>query len=185
MCGGRPVAVVPTSTPTRSCPAKNTNNGSSGRRAARATLGGGFPTRTLSICAAGSHFPMVHVSAQPPSHPGRSDFPSPVGGSSQFPQGTFPCQSKLKHSSAYTPGRHGYNLDSTCERRLSPLPGSKPGSVTSAMPTTHREPLCPAKGVTPPSGQRQCAVSVSVTRPSSLVPAHASDQNPSADFSCP
>ena len=91
---------------------------------------------------------MVHVSAQPPSHPGRSDFPSPVGGSSQFPQGTFPCQSKLKHSSAYTPGRHGYNLDSTCERRLSPLPGSKPGSVTSAMPTTHREPLCPAKGVT-------------------------------------
>jgi hypothetical protein len=54
----------------------------SSRRTARAILGGGFPTGTLSICAAGSQFPMIGVSVQPSSHPGRSDFPSPVGGGS-------------------------------------------------------------------------------------------------------
>jgi hypothetical protein len=56
----------------------------SSRRTARATVGGGFPARTLSVCAAGSQFPIVAVSVQPSSHPGRSGFPSPVGGGSFF-----------------------------------------------------------------------------------------------------
>jgi hypothetical protein len=156
----------------------------SGRRAARATLGGGFPTRTVSMCAAGSQFPLVHVSAQPPSHPGRSDFPSPVGGSSWFPQGTFPQQPKLKHSSAYTPDRHGYNPGSTCE------------SVDHCYPVLCPEvplPQCPllteSRFAWPQCyrvpGRCRSTVSVGVTRPSSLIPAHASDQNPLADFGCP
>ncbi len=85
----------------------------SSRRAARATLGGGFPSRTLSVCAAGSQFPMIAVSVQPSSHPGRSDFPSPVGGDSYSPRGTFPYRLRFKHSPAYASRRHGYIPGST------------------------------------------------------------------------
>ena len=49
---------------------------------------------------------------KPPSHPGRSDFPSPVG-SSSFPQRTFPGLPRFKHSPAYTPWRQGYTASST------------------------------------------------------------------------
>jgi hypothetical protein len=52
---------------------------SSGRNTARATLGREFPTCTFSVCAAGSSFRHRSRFRKPPSHPGRSDFPSPVG----------------------------------------------------------------------------------------------------------
>jgi hypothetical protein len=52
---------------------------SSGRNTARATLGREFPTCTLSVCAAGSSCRHRARCRKPPSHPGRSDCPSPVG----------------------------------------------------------------------------------------------------------
>ena len=108
---------------------------------ARAILGGGFPTCTLSVCAAGSQFPIIHVAIQPSSHPGRSDFPSPVGGDSYFPRGTFPTRRRLKHSLACTPQRTGYILGST-SYSATRSSGSVPGYAAASMPTAHREPLC-------------------------------------------
>jgi len=165
------------------CP-QEPKTGLSGRRAARATLGGGFPTRTLSICAAGSQFPIIHVSAQPPSHPGRSDFPSPVGGSSHFPQGTFPCQSKLKHSFAYTPDRHGYNPGSTRENQST---STRFCVRQRCLRNAHYSPRAALPDLRRYRQSERCrgTVLVGVTRPSSLIPAHASDQNPPADFGCP
>jgi hypothetical protein len=52
---------------------------SSGRNTARATVGREFPSCTLSVYAAGSSFRHSSRFRKPPSHPGRSDFPSPVG----------------------------------------------------------------------------------------------------------
>ena len=49
------------------------------RNAARAGLGGEFPTRTLSVMRRVPNSTIPHVSASPPCHPGRSDFPNPVG----------------------------------------------------------------------------------------------------------
>jgi len=49
------------------------------RSAARAALGGELPTRTLSVERRDPNSTIAHVSASPPFHPGRSDFPSPVG----------------------------------------------------------------------------------------------------------
>jgi hypothetical protein len=51
----------------------------SGRNTARATVGREFPSCTLSVCAAGSSFRHRSRVRKPPSHPGRSDVPSPVG----------------------------------------------------------------------------------------------------------
>ncbi len=58
------------------------------RITARAVLSGESTNSTLT-----------HVSASPPFHPGRSDFPSPVGDLDTqvlFPYGAFPVTSKLK-----------------------------------------------------------------------------------------
>ena len=85
--------------------------------------------------------PIAHVSVEPSSHPGRSDFPSPVGGDSWFPRGTFPCNRKLKHSPAYAPRLHGYNLGSTL-RMAQPISGTVSGGHAILVPTAHREPLC-------------------------------------------
>jgi hypothetical protein len=49
------------------------------RSVARAALGGELPTRTLSVERRDPNSTIAHVSASPPFHPGRSDFPSPVG----------------------------------------------------------------------------------------------------------
>ena len=108
----------------------------SSRRTARATVGGGFPTRTLSVCAAGSQFPIVAVSVQPSSHPGRSDFPSPVGGDSYSPRETFPYRLKFKHSPAYASRRHGYIPGSTsCPVAHSSGPVSGSVSCRCLLPT--------------------------------------------------
>ena len=55
---------------------------------------------------------------------------------------------ELKHSSAYPPTRHGYNLDSTCERCASLVPGSEPGSVTSTNAHYSPRAALPSEGVT-------------------------------------
>ena len=57
----------------------------SGRNTARATVGGEFPSRTLSIVRRVPKFHHSSLFRKPPSHPVRSDFPSTVGGSSYFP----------------------------------------------------------------------------------------------------
>jgi hypothetical protein len=51
----------------------------SGRSAARMTLGREFPPPALSICEAGASFSHSPRFRKPPSHPGRSAFPSPGG----------------------------------------------------------------------------------------------------------
>ncbi len=49
------------------------------RNAARITVGRELPTRTLSVVRRVPISTIVYVSASPPFHAGRSDFPSPVG----------------------------------------------------------------------------------------------------------
>ena len=102
---------------------------------------------------------IIHGSAQPSSHPGRSDFPSPVGGDSYSPRGTFPYGRKLKHSPASTPRRYGYIPGST-SRKAAPFSGSVSGHAAVPMPAAHREPLCaiaalPLSPGAPGAGQRE------------------------------
>jgi hypothetical protein len=52
---------------------------SSGRNTARATVGREFPTCTFAVCAAGSSFRHRSRVRMPPSPPGRSACPRPVG----------------------------------------------------------------------------------------------------------
>ena len=116
---------------------------------------------------------------KPPSHPGRSDFPSPVG-SNSFPRRIFPYSPKIKHSSACTPrcmvispARHPV--------RLSPLSGSV--SRRCFLYDARRLPRAslPVGGVIP-NRAVSCTASVGTTRPSSLILAHAPDQNPPTDL---
>ena len=55
------------------------------------------------------------VSVSPPFHPGRSDFPSPVGDHG-FPQAAFPIQRKLKCRLTYTPHRERCTTISVAKR---------------------------------------------------------------------
>jgi hypothetical protein len=62
---------------------------------------------------------MTHVSASPPFHPGRSDFPSPVGDLDHlifFPHRTFPITSELKCQLTYAPHVIGLSYGSTPAR---------------------------------------------------------------------
>ena len=83
----------------------------SGRNMARAALGGSDRQALFRLCR-GFLVPPSPRFHKPPSHPGRSDFPRPVG-SSSFPQRTFPNTPKLKHSPAYAPWVHSYTSSST------------------------------------------------------------------------
>ena len=76
--------------------------GWSGRSTARAAVGGEFPVRTLSVVRRVPSSAIAHVSASPLCHPGRSDFPSPVG-DHNFPPTAFPYPTRLKRSLAFTP----------------------------------------------------------------------------------
>ena len=106
--------------------ARKGDQATSGRNTARAAVGGEFPRRTLSVVRRDPSSTIAHVSASPPSHPGQSDFPSPVG-SSSFPQRTFPSTPKLKHSPAYAPGVHSYTSSSTSLEFNIALPGTESG----------------------------------------------------------
>ena len=74
----------------------------SGRNTTRAAVGGEFPERTLSVVRRVPSSTLAHVSASPLCHPGRSDFPSPVG-DHDFPPTVFPYPTRLKRSLAFTP----------------------------------------------------------------------------------
>jgi len=95
-------------------------------------------------------FGLFHSSRfrKPPSHPGRSDFPSPVG-SNNFPRRTFPDNPRLKHSFAYTPWSPGYISSSTsievCHHFF--LPVQCPDGVLSDARHLPRA-ASPGKGVT-------------------------------------
>ena len=69
-------------------------------------------TYLLSFPVGLSPTPIVHVSVKPPSHPGRSDFPSPVGGHVLFPRQTFPKEQRLKRWPTYTSSPAGYTAGS-------------------------------------------------------------------------
>jgi hypothetical protein len=112
----------------------------SSRRTARAILGGGFPSRTLSVCAAGSQFPMIAVSVQPSSHPGRSDFPSPVGGDS-FSQCPFRTRDRFKRSLAYTRPLLRYKHRFVPRFALSVLPGFESGHGAARQPLPTESPF--------------------------------------------
>ncbi len=72
------------------------------RITARAAVGGEFPNHSpFRDVRRVPNSAMTHVSVSPRCHPGRSDFPSPVG-DHDFPPQTFPLLSKLKRWLAYT-----------------------------------------------------------------------------------
>ena len=89
---------------------------------------------------------MVAVSVQPSSHPGRSDFPSPVGGGSFHGTSSLRCAGSSARSR--TPA-HSQVMGSTsllvglC--RSIPVQCPAAGRVTT---TANREPLCASNGVT-------------------------------------
>jgi hypothetical protein len=89
---------------------------------------------------------MVAVSIQPSSHPGRSDFPSPVGGGSFHGTSSLRCAGSSARSR--TPA-HPQVMGSTsllvglC--RSIPVQCPAAGRVTT---TANREPLCASNGVT-------------------------------------
>ena len=68
----------------------------------RAAVGGEFLARTLSVVRRVPSSTIAHVSASPLCHPGRSDFPSPVG-DHDCPPTAFPYPTRLKRSLAFTP----------------------------------------------------------------------------------
>jgi len=125
----------------------------SSRMTARATLGKGVRFAPFRFCVRRvPSLTMAHVSAKPSSHPGQSDFPNPVGGSSCFPCRTFLYRPKIKHSYAYFPKQQSYIYSSISNNGLH-LYQFRVWSCILSIPTTHREPLCPSE-VLPPLGQR-------------------------------
>ena len=150
---------------------------------ARAILGGGFPTCTLSVCAAGSQFPIFHVSIQPSSHPGRSDFPSPVGGDSYFHRGTFPIfvggLSTRLHAPSNVPV-----ISST--RHPTPQRVRRFCARTCRRVDAHCPPRAPLHdhGVTAFVRHSRYR-SAGVAPPSSLLLAHAPDHHPLVGFGPP
>ena len=101
-------------------------------------------------CAAGSYFCHSSRFRKPPSHPGRSDFPSPVGSSSMSPEDLPP------HPEAYTLARI-HPLDAWLYLRLDAHCGCHralalcPDGVSDMTPATYREPLRPSRAL-PASG---------------------------------
>ena len=121
------------------------------RFAARACVG-----QLASLVSAVSGFvadgrqTLHHVSASPRFHPGRSDFPSPVGGQSISPS-AFPCascsftSSMLKRWLAYTPTMPVYRK-ARHPTNTAPLGLCVPMRVLE-MPVLCREPLCPVEAL--------------------------------------
>ncbi len=153
------------------------------RNTARAALDGEFPKHALfRYVRRVPNSTIAHVSVSPPFHPGRSDFPSPVG-DPDSPRWAFPLIPKLKRWFAYTPCINGLPTGST-HHGIDQLIRLKVLGCAALAPVKCREPLCPQIGVT------SCAVmsritSEGITPPSSLIRAHGPDQNPPVDFSCP
>jgi hypothetical protein len=134
----------------------------------------GFHPRSFD-CEVGSHFHHRSRFRKPPSHPGRSDFPSPVGGSN-FPWRTFPCDPKLKPQLAYAPWSQGYIPSSTSIEVITVYPVLCPDGILFDARCLPRVSL-PGRGVTS-TGMVSRTISERITLLSSLVLTHAPDQNP-------
>jgi hypothetical protein len=124
--------------------------------------------------------PIVHVSASPQCHPGRSDFPSPVGDHG-ISHTAFLMKARLKCLLTYTPNLISLLYDSWRRCRCPSYPGTVSWDGLLSPPPWPRAPL-PTQGVTS-SGVTSGATSEGITPPSSLLRAHASDQDPPASFS--
>jgi hypothetical protein len=141
------------------------------RTAARATLGGEFPTLALSMCEVGASFHHGPRFRRPPCDPGRWDFPSPVL-ALVCPCGRLPGLGEAQvlphiHPSPWRLTSQGVPLF--------------PGPTCPATPGTTRcpEPLCTIE-VLPLSSRSSWTTSAGVTPPSSLVRAHAPILHPLA-----
>ena len=128
--------------------ADSSSSQSTGRNTARAAVGGELPVRTLSVVRRVPSSAIAHVSASPLCHPGRSDFPSPVG-DHDFPPTAFPYPTRLKRSLAFTPLGSGLPPVST---KLALSPHSQvlsPGRWALPCPSWPRVPS-PFPGITLP-----------------------------------
>ncbi len=94
-----------------------------------------------------------------------------------FPSRTFPFKPKLKCLPTYAPCLNGLIPNSTSLFCLHYFSSPMSGQCFFQMPAIYREPLCPLK-VLPLTVSCLCTTSESVTSPSSLIQAHAPDQNP-------
>ncbi len=101
---------------------------SSGRNTARATVGGEFPSRTLSIVRLVPKFPHGSRFRKPLLIPDSRISRVRLAAVATFPKEPSHIHPRLKHSPAYTPCRYGYNLNST-SRTSTTTSGSKSGSV--------------------------------------------------------
>ncbi len=158
---------------------------SSGRNTARATVGREFPTCTFSVCAAGSSFRHSSRFPKPPSHPGRSDFPSPVG--SQRSSCVLSAQpSPIDRGFSARPPTPLIRLVYFAESprlRLPHAQAQSPALVSSLRAIAVPRAPSPLQGVTPRSVPLP-ATEIDVTRSSALVRAHAPSQNPPVASVC-
>ena len=158
---------------------------SSGRNTARATLGREFPTCTFSVCAAGSSFRHSSRFRKPPSHPGRSDCPSPVGSQRSA------CVISAKPSPIdrgfsarpHTPLIRMVYFAESPRLRLPQSQAPSPALVSSLRAIAVPRAPSPLPGVTPRSVPLP-ATSIDVPRSSALVRAHAPRQNPPVASVC-
>ena len=125
----------------------------SGRSAARATVGGEFPTGTLSVVPRVPSSPLVHVSVSPPLIPDSRLSRVRLAASDvlSYYNTAFPCAWRLKRTLAYTPHTPGL----LCRLPVDPLtivsePRVSYGATCLAI-TVPRAPS-PHWGVTPPRG---------------------------------
>ena len=127
---------------------------------------------------------MIAVSIQPSSHPGRSGFPSPVGGGS-FSHDAPSCRSgRLKCLVHIRPSPAArYQRRFAARWRIHVFPALCPG-------VSPRRSLCPPRvplrkhGITA-LAPRSRHGSAGVTPPSSLLRTHAPDRHPPVGFGCP
>jgi hypothetical protein len=124
---------------------------------------------------------IVHVSTGPPCHPGQSAFPSPVG-DHDYPCAAFPIGWRLKCSLTYTPHHTVCHTARQSAAVVHQTQALRP--VVVPVSDRHgREPLHPAEVL--PCRSTMPGTLGSITHPSSLLRAHAPDQDPPTSLGCP
>ena len=155
----------------------------SSRRTARATVGGGFPIHTLSVVRRVPSSTMVAVSVQLSSHPGRSDFPSPVGGGSLSRRASGrTSDSRARSHTSVDPFVIG--SASSCDLPVTARFGSVSEGVGCRTTAVYREPLCTSNGLAV-RVRRSRRRSAGITLPSLLLRAHAPDHPAPVGFGLP